>query len=101
MFGSPLSSGPSYEHKIACMDRRGVAKRDDLVRSAAVVVDLPMCGVVLCERRSGAITDKPQRVPSGRALTVKVENGIAVGLSNIEHKRVIARMTDEHVGSCS
>src|SRR5262245_42716797 len=53
----------SRKQVIAQIDRCAVHEGDDLMRGAAVVVDLPMGGVVLGECRACAVADKLQRIP--------------------------------------
>ena len=75
------------------------SERDDLVRGAAVVVDLPMRGVDLGEGRARAVADELQRIPRRRAVAGEVDDGVAVGLPDIEYEGVVAGIAGEHVGA--
>src|SRR5262245_43287152 len=55
-----LVRGCLYEREIAAVDRCRVHERDDIEQLAAVVVHLPVGGVVLGEGRTGAVTDEAQ-----------------------------------------
>src|SRR5262245_46383265 len=68
--GWPGRAVSSNELEVARVDRRHVVERDDLVRRAAVVVDLPVRGVDVGERRVLAKADELEEVTFLRAVAV-------------------------------
>src|SRR5262245_1948507 len=88
----------SHEHEIVLVDRGAVHERDDLVREAAVVVDLPMRGVDGGEGRTRPVADELERIARG-AKAIEVENHIVISLADTEHERVVAVVALEDVGA--
>ena len=81
------------------VDRRGVAERDDVVRGAAVVVDLPVRRVDVGEAGTRAVADEVERIARRRAVAGEVHDGVAVGLADVEHEGVVAGIAGENVGA--
>ena len=48
-----------------------------------------------------AEADETQRVAGAGAVAREVDDGVAIGLPDVEHERVVARTTDEDVGTAS
>ena len=74
-------------------------ERDDVVRGAAVVVDLPVRRVDVGEAGARAVADEVERIARGRAIAGEVHDGVAVGLADIEHEGVVAGVAGENVGA--
>ena len=74
-------------------------ERDDVVRGAAVEVDLPVRRVDVGEARTRAVADEAQRIARRRAVAGEVHDGVAVGLPDVEHEGVVAGVAGEDVGS--
>jgi len=72
------------ERYIVRIDRRAVQEDDDLMRGAAVVVDLPLRGVVLGEGRARAVSDEQQHIPRRRAVAGEVDDDVAVRFTSLE-----------------
>src|SRR3954454_7427887 len=91
------SARTSCEQDVACVDRGSVAKRDDLVHGAAVVVHLPMDGIDIGECCAQAVADELKRIPRRGIVAGKIHDHIAGCLSHVEHENVVAGAAHERV----
>src|SRR4029077_16849876 len=86
-------------------DRRAVAERDDLVWAAETGVNRPLVAHTNLGERGPlggrAEANESQRVAGAGAVAREVDDGVAIGLPAVEHERVVARTTDEDVGTAS
>src|SRR5262249_60228670 len=91
----------SEEQDVCRIARCAVHERDDVVRGAAVVVHLPMRWIDVGESRARAETDEQERVAGGRALSVEVDNGVAIALARTEQEGIVARAARQLVGTAA
>src|SRR6476620_4358804 len=96
-----LASGSSKEREIGTVDCGSITEGNDLVGSAAVIVDLPMCGVVLREGRTRAVADELHDVSRRRAVAVEVGNSVAIGFSDVKDEGVVAGVAGHSIGAAA
>src|SRR5262245_17334526 len=89
----------SHEHDIARLDRGAIHEGDDLVRGAAVIVDLPMRSVDVGEGCTRPVADELERIARGGAKATEVENQITIGLADTEREYVVTGVALEDVGA--